>query len=103
MKVSRRFTREGANPYEEFKFVERSSEIKNPDGTVVFKMDGVKAPESWSQVAVDVLVQKYFRKAGVQLVDEQGNPVLDSHRKPVTGSKVPGGWNSTSRRTPTVS
>ena len=77
MKVSRRFTREGANPYEEFKFVERSSEIKNPDGTVVFKMDGFKAPESLSQVAVDVLVQKYFRKAGVQLVDEQGNPVLD--------------------------
>ena len=87
MKVSRRFTREGANPYEEFKFVERTSEIRNPDGTVVFKMDGVKAPESWSQVAVDVLVQKYFRKAGVQLVDEQGNPVLDSHRKPVTGSE----------------
>ena len=87
MKVSRRCTREGANPYEEFKFIERTSEIKNPDGTVVFRMDGVKVPESWSQVAVDVLVQKYFRKAGVQLVDEQGNPVLDDKRKPVTGSE----------------
>ncbi len=87
MKVSRRFTREGANPYEEFKFVERSSEIRNPNGTVVFKMDGVRVPECWSQVAVDVLVQKYFRKAGVQLVDEQGNPVLDEDRRPVTGSE----------------
>jgi ribonucleoside-diphosphate reductase alpha chain len=87
MKVSRHFTREGANPYEEFKFVERSSEIRNPDGTVVFRMDGVKVPETWSQVAVDVLVQKYFRKAGVQLVDEQGNPELDDDRRPVTGSE----------------
>ncbi len=87
MKVSRRFTRHGANPYEEFKFVDRSSEIKNPNGSLVFKMDGVRVPESWSQVAVDVLVQKYFRKAGVQLVDEQGNPVMDEDRRPVTGSE----------------
>ncbi|HQP43428.1 MAG TPA: hypothetical protein PLV66_07125, partial [Thermoanaerobaculales bacterium] len=62
MKVSRRFTREGASPYEQFKFVERSTEIRNPDGSVVFRMDGVKVPEGWSQVAVDILVQKYFRK-----------------------------------------
>ena len=77
MKVSRRFTRAGVSPYQQIKFVERSTEIRNPDGSVVFRMDGVRVPEGWSQVAVDVLVQKYFRKAGVQLVDEQGNPELD--------------------------
>ncbi len=87
MKVSRRFTREGASPYEQIKFVERSTEIRNPDGSVVFRMDGVRVPEGWSQVAVDVLVQKYFRKAGVQLVDEQGSPELDANREPVTGSE----------------
>mgnify|MGYP002065013370 CR=1 FL=1 len=65
MKVSRRFTKAGADPYENIEFVERSSEIRNPDGSLVFAMDGVRAPRRWSQVAVDVLVQKYFRKAGV--------------------------------------
>ncbi len=87
MKVSRRFTRAGATPYEQLKFVERSTEIRNPDGSVVFRMEGVRVPEGWSQVAVDVLVQKYFRKAGVQLVDEQGNPELGKHHEPVTGAE----------------
>jgi len=87
MKVSRRFTRAGVSPYQQIKFVERSTEIRNPDGSVVFRMDGVRVPEGWSQVAVDVLVQKYFRKAGVQLVDEQGNPELDPNHQPVTGSE----------------
>ena len=41
------------------------SEIRNPDGTVVFRNDAVEVPEGWSQVASDVLAQKYFRKAGV--------------------------------------
>ncbi len=42
-----------------------TSEIRNPDGSVVFKLEGVEVPDSWSQVASDVLAQKYFRKAGV--------------------------------------
>ena len=87
MKVTRRFTHAGTNPYETIDFVERSSEIRNPDGTVVFSMDGVMVPEGWSQVAVDVLVQKYFRKAGVPQIDEQGNPILDDNGEPVTGSE----------------
>ncbi len=74
MKVTRRFTCAGKDPYESIEFVERSTEIRNPDGSLVFSMDGVKVPESWSQVAVDVLVQKYFRKAGVPQTDEDGNP-----------------------------
>ena len=56
MKVTRRFTCAEQDPYDGIEFVERSSEIRNPNGSVVFSMDGVKVPESWSQVAVDVLV-----------------------------------------------
>ncbi len=88
MKVSRRFTRAGSDPYEDIQFVERSCEIRNPDGTVVFAMEDVTVPEGWSQVAVDVLVQKYFRKAGVPLLDDQGNPILDEHGQPATGSEA---------------
>ena len=65
MRIPRRYTRAGSDPYEGLEFVSRSSEIRNPDGTVVFAMHDLKAPKDWSQVAVDVLVQKYFRKAGV--------------------------------------
>ncbi|MEJ2580981.1 MAG: vitamin B12-dependent ribonucleotide reductase, partial [Acidobacteriota bacterium] len=85
MKVSRRFTRVGTDPYEGMEFVTRSSEIRNPDGTVVFRMDDVTVPASWSQVAVDVLVQKYFRKAGVPQVDAAGTPIVDDEGTPVTG------------------
>ena len=85
MKVERRYTRAGRDPYEGIEFVERTSEIRNPDGTVVFAMEGVKVPAGWSQVAVDVLVQKYFRKAGVPQVDGEGNPVLDDDGNPVLG------------------
>lgn len=65
MKIDRVFTKESNSPYFGFNFVSRSSKIVNPDGTVVFEMDNVIVPEHWSQVAVDVLAQKYFRKAGV--------------------------------------
>jgi ribonucleoside-diphosphate reductase alpha chain len=85
MKVSRRFTRAGTDPYEDIPFVERASEIRNPDGTVVFAMDRVLVPEGWSQVAVDVLVQKYFRKAGVPQLDDQGELLLDDAGQPLTG------------------
>ncbi len=85
MKVTRRFTSAGEDPYETIAFVDRSSEIRNPDGSLVFAMDSVKAPEGWSQVAVDVLVQKYFRKAGVPQFDEDGNPEVSESDEPVTG------------------
>ncbi|MCK5379257.1 MAG: vitamin B12-dependent ribonucleotide reductase, partial [Acidobacteria bacterium] len=85
MKFSRRFTRAGAGPYQGIDFGPRRSEIRNPDGTLVFEMDDVTVPESWSQVAVDVLVQKYFRKAGVPQVDANGAPLVDDRKEPVTG------------------
>ncbi|MBV8963339.1 MAG: adenosylcobalamin-dependent ribonucleoside-diphosphate reductase, partial [Hyphomicrobiales bacterium] len=65
MRVERRFTKAGQSSYADIPFREASSEIRNPDGSVVFRMDGIEVPEAWSQVACDVLAQKYFRRAGV--------------------------------------
>ncbi len=65
MKIERKFTTAGQDAYADLEFVTTTSEIRNPDGTVVFKLDNVEVPKSWSQVASDVIAQKYFRKAGV--------------------------------------
>src|SRR5690606_30866618 len=65
MKITRRFTSAGKSPYETISFRRATSEIKNPDGSVVFRLEGFEVPEEWSQVAADILAQKYFRKAGV--------------------------------------
>ncbi len=71
MRIERRFTRRGQSPYEGLTFVKRSSEIRNPDGSTVFKLDNIDIPEPWSQLAIDILAQKYFRKAGVPQRDER--------------------------------
>ncbi|MEM1313312.1 MAG: vitamin B12-dependent ribonucleotide reductase, partial [Pseudomonadota bacterium] len=65
MKIDRRFTQNGQDAYAAFEFRTTSSEIRNPDGSIVFKLDDAVVPAGWSQVACDVLAQKYFRKAGV--------------------------------------
>ena len=79
MKFARRFTKPNTDPYASIAFKTWSSKISNPDGSVVFEAPEVEAPEAWSQVAVDVLAQKYFRKAGVpaqlKRVKEKGVPV----------------------------
>ncbi|MEA2871160.1 MAG: ribonucleoside-diphosphate reductase alpha chain, partial [Hyphomicrobiales bacterium] len=59
------FTVEGRSAYDGVAFTTVSSEIRNPDGSVVFKQTDIEVPADWSQVASDVLAQKYFRKAGV--------------------------------------
>src|ERR1700722_13669848 len=78
MKITRHFTKEGKDPYSAFEFRKTDSEIRNPDGSIVFHLAGIEVPTSWSQVACDVLAQKYFRKAGVpralKAVKEQGIP-----------------------------
>jgi len=78
MKIERKFTTAGQDAYAEIDFVTTSSEIRNPDGTVVFRLDAVEVPAQWSQVASDVIAQKYFRKAGVPVklrkVREKGVP-----------------------------
>jgi ribonucleoside-diphosphate reductase alpha chain len=65
MQITRRFTREGQDPFAGIEFAPRSSTIRNPNGSVVFEMTDVMVPAKWSQVAVDILAQKYFRRAGV--------------------------------------
>ena len=65
MRIERRYTKEGQSPYAEIPFRTATSEIRNPDGSVVFHADDVEVPAQYSQVASDVLAQKYFRKAGV--------------------------------------
>ena len=87
MRIERRFTRSGQSPYEGLQFVKRSSEIRNPDGSTVFKLDQIDIPESWSQLAIDILAQKYFRKAGVPQQDETGHPLTTQDGKPVLGGE----------------
>jgi ribonucleoside-diphosphate reductase alpha chain len=88
LKFQRCFTREGESPYARLSFVGRTSEIRNPDGSTVFKLENIQVPDSWSPVAVDILAQKYFRKAGVPLVDYHGNPVVDSDGKQKLGGET---------------
>ena len=61
----RKYTKEAVDPLMEVHYTQRNASITNPDGSIVFKMDHVEVPESWSQLATDILVSKYFRKRGV--------------------------------------
>lgn len=78
MKINRLFTKDGASAYDSIPFTTASSEIKNPDGSTIFSLKNIDIPENWSQVACDVIAQKYFRKAGVPValkkVAEKGVP-----------------------------
>jgi ribonucleoside-diphosphate reductase alpha chain len=78
MKIERRFTSEAGGAYGSLAFATTTSEIRNPDGSIVFRNESVEVPEGFSQVASDVLAQKYFRKAGVparlKRVKEKGVP-----------------------------
>ena len=78
MHIERRYTKTAQSPYASIAFETTKSEIRNPDGSVVFSLDKLEVPAGWSQVAADVLAQKYFRKAGVparlRRVEENGAP-----------------------------
>jgi ribonucleoside-diphosphate reductase alpha chain len=87
MKVARRFTKEGQSPYAGIQFEQRVSEIKNPDGSTVFRQDGISVPAGWSAVATDILAQKYFRKSGVPQYALDGKPLLDREGRPVLGGE----------------
>jgi ribonucleoside-diphosphate reductase alpha chain len=78
MRIVRRFTTQGQDAYAAIAFTTTNSEIRNPDGSVVFEARDIEVPQAWSQVACDVLAQKYFRKRGVP-----------ARRKPVAEADVP--------------
>jgi ribonucleoside-diphosphate reductase alpha chain len=69
LQFPRRFTREDVNVFDLFEYDYRTSVIRNPSGEVVFEMTNVEVPKQWSQIATDILAQKYFRKAGVPQPD----------------------------------
>ena len=77
MRITRRFTTEGQSPYQSIEFRATTSEIRNPDGSVVFQLENFAVPAHWSQVAADIIAQKYFRKAGVptRLIKVEENSV----------------------------
>ncbi len=85
LRIERRFTTEGSSPYESIEWSSRDSRISNPDGSVVFEMTGAEIPANFSQVASDIMVSKYFRKAGVPQVDENGDVITDESGAVVTG------------------
>ncbi len=86
--IPRYFTKEGISPFDQFIYEKRSSSIKNPDGSQVFNMEEVEVPSFWSQVATDILAQKYFRKAGVPLRNQHGELLRDENGKVITGSET---------------
>ncbi len=98
MKIERNFTKAGQDAYADLDFVTTVSEIRNPDGSVVFKLDNVEVPKSWSQVASDVIAQKYFRKAGVpsatRRVKEKGVPEFLWRSVPTEGAEMGGETSS---------
>ena len=79
MKIERKFTKKGESPYKGITFKKVRSEIRNPDGSLIFELNDVEVPVKWSQVATDIIAQKYFRKKGVpkylikQKETERGN------------------------------
>ena len=95
MRIERRFTTAGVSPYEGIAFAARDSRIVNPDGSVVFEAAGATMPEGWSQVAVDIMAQKYFRKTGVaaerRAVPEDGVPEWLWRSEPAPGADGAGG------------
>ncbi len=88
MKIRRLFTMAGQDPLEQLQYEKRSSIIKNPDGQVVKEIKGVEVPVTWSQVATDILAQKYFRKAGVPQKDAHGHPIIGVDGQAVLGSET---------------
>ncbi|MGH7179056.1 MAG: vitamin B12-dependent ribonucleotide reductase, partial [Tepidisphaeraceae bacterium] len=86
MKIPRRFTRPGHDVFASVDYENRTSRITNPDGSVVFEMTDARVPRKWSQLATDIMVSKYFRKAGVpQTNPDTGLPLRDENGNVVTG------------------
>jgi len=85
MKITPRFTRPGQDVFSTVEWSTRTSRISNSDGSTVFEMNDAEIPASWSQLATDIVVSKYFRKAGVPQVDATGKNKVDASGKTVLG------------------
>lgn len=83
--IARLFTTPGTDPLEQVKYERRVSRIVNTNGSVVFEMKDAEIPAFWSQVATDIMVSKYFRKAGVPQYDEKGNVMKNADGSIMTG------------------
>ncbi len=98
MKIERKFTTSDQDAYAALDFVSVTSEIRNPDGTIVFRLEDIEVPGSWSQVASDVIAQKYFRKAGVptklKKVREKDVPQFLWRSVPAEGAEMGGETSS---------
>ncbi|MEB3418824.1 vitamin B12-dependent ribonucleotide reductase [Salipiger marinus] len=98
MKIERKFTTAGKDAYAGIEFVTTSSEIRNPDGSTVFRLDALEVPAGWSQVASDVLAQKYLRRTGVpqalRPVPEAGVPDFLWRSEPAQADTPKGGESS---------
>ena len=77
LRFSRRFTATGENPLEKVSYELRDSIIQNPDGSVVFELRGAEVPKDWSQLASDIAISKYFRKAGLHGDPKRGERSAD--------------------------
>lgn len=87
LRFDRHYTKDGVDPYSQFTYVKRSSIIRDSDGSIVFKMEDVEVPEQWSQVATDIIAQKYFRKAGVPQFNDDGTPKRNPDGTAMLGSE----------------
>jgi len=85
MKITRRFTKSNTDVFSTVSYDKRTSRISNPDGSVVFEMTDAEIPTSWSQLATDIMVSKYFRKAGVPQVKADGSAEVDEKGNAVFG------------------
>jgi len=88
LRFRRLFSEEGKNPFDMVEYEKRNSVIREPDGTIVFELKDLEIPKQWSQVATDILAQKYFRKTGVPQLNADGTPKLNADGSPVLGSEV---------------
>lgn len=85
MKIDRKYTNKDQDVFSSVEWIERTSRISQPDGSVIFEMKDARIPAQWSQLATDIMVSKYFRKAGVPQHDAEGNMITREDGSIVTG------------------
>jgi ribonucleoside-diphosphate reductase alpha chain len=85
MQITRRFSTAGVSSFDQFQYTKRASVLRNPDGKPIFEMQDIEVPKHWSQVATDILAQKYFRRAGVPQTDTFGTPLRDKKGEVILG------------------